>query len=69
MDLAEIGRLFHEVRRLSGETLKDNTDMHSSNLSRIERGKKPLVQFKTILRLAERYGYEVVVRQKAVADE
>lgn len=72
MTLEAIGRLLHEQRRMAGKKLKDIkllTAMNPSNVSRIERGVKPLVQFATLVRLCEVYGFELVVQKKAVTDE
>ena len=72
MTLEAIGRLLHEQRRMAGKKLKDvklETEMNPSNVSRIERGVKPLVQFVTLARLCEVYGFELVAQKKAVANE
>ena len=67
MDLIEIGQIIHNKRRSMGKKLSDvqkATGMHYSNLSEIERGKRPQVRLETIQRFCDALELEIVVRGK-----
>lgn len=67
MTLREIGQTLHTARRARGDYLHDvkaRTGMHPTNVSEIERGVKPKVQFVTLERLCALYGYELVLQRK-----